>query len=101
MLLIFCSLIRLPTMDHNQTGSSGAGGRVSTPTSSATQSGGSMQHVESVLRQLDDERTILEDMCADREVQLDSHLQFRAFEKDVVEVWFYVVFPTRFYSYRK
>nr|XP_039274741.1 kalirin-like isoform X3 [Styela clava] len=71
----------------DQTSNSGASGRSGTPTSGgATQSSGSIQHVDSILRQLDEERATLEDACAEREVRLDSQLQLRAFERDAVEV---------------
>lgn len=69
-------------MDQNSGGSIAA-----TPTSSGTSlSGGSIQHVDGILRQLDEERATLEDACAEREVRLDSQLQLRSFERDAIEV---------------
>uniref|UniRef100_H2XVV8 DH domain-containing protein n=1 Tax=Ciona intestinalis TaxID=7719 RepID=H2XVV8_CIOIN len=46
----------------------------------------SIQHVETVLRQLQTEQSRFEDFCADHESRLDLALQFRSYEREVAEM---------------
>ena len=46
----------------------------------------SIEHVENILRTLNEEQNNLDDLCADHELKLDFALQFRYYERDASEV---------------